>query len=153
MLQVAGLAFIFIPSNVLCYAGVPREMNNQVASMMNFVRNIGGSIGIALVSTLVTRASQRRQSYLAANLHNGNPKFRDMVNGIAATLHSQGVSMAEATHQAYERVNMMLQQQATAVAYKDVFALLAIVVLCLIPTAFLMIKPERARGEAPPPHG
>ena len=54
--QVAGLAFIFIPSNVLCYAGIPREKNNQVSSMMNFVRNIGGSIGIALVSTMVTRS-------------------------------------------------------------------------------------------------
>ena len=153
MLQVAGLAFIFIPSNVLCYAGVPREMNNQVASMMNFVRNIGGSIGIAVVSTMVTRASQRRQNYLAAHLNNGNPKFRDMVNGMAATLHSQGVAMAESTHQAYERVNMMLQQQASAVAYKDVIAVLAVVVLCLIPTAFIMVKPVRAKaGETPPPH-
>ena len=50
--QVAGLAFIFIPSNVLCYEGIPREKNNQVSSMMNFVRNIGGSVGIALVSTI-----------------------------------------------------------------------------------------------------
>ena len=66
--QVAGLAFIFIPSNVLCYAGIPREKSNQVASMMNFVRNIGGSIGIAMVSTLVTRATQRRQVYLSANM-------------------------------------------------------------------------------------
>ncbi len=153
MLQVAGLPFIFIPSNVLCYAGVPREMNNQVASMMNFVRNIGGSIGIAVVSTLVTRASQRRQGYLAANLNNGNPKFRDMVSGMAASLHTQGVGLADATHQAYQRVNLMLQQQAAAVAYKDVVALLAIVVLCLVPTAFLMVKPARhSTGDAPPPH-
>ena len=49
--QTAGLAFIFIPSNVLSYVGMPREKNNQVSSMMNFVRNIGGSIGIALVGT------------------------------------------------------------------------------------------------------
>ena len=46
-----GLAFIFIPSNVLSYVDIPREKNNQISSMINFVRNIGGSIGIALVST------------------------------------------------------------------------------------------------------
>ncbi len=63
--QVAGLAFIFIPSNVLSYQGVPREKNNQVSSMMNFVRNIGGSIGIALVSTFVTRTTQTRQAYMS----------------------------------------------------------------------------------------
>ncbi|HXX45944.1 MAG TPA: DHA2 family efflux MFS transporter permease subunit [Candidatus Acidoferrales bacterium] len=152
MFQIAGLAFIFIPSNVLCYAGVPREMNNQVASMMSFVRNIGGSIGIAVVSTLVTRATQRRQSYMAAHINNGNANFRDMISGMAATLHSQGLSVAEATHQAYERVNMMLQQQAAAVAYKDVISVLAIIVMCLIPTAFIMVKPSNVKRDAPPPH-
>ncbi|HTW24264.1 MAG TPA: DHA2 family efflux MFS transporter permease subunit, partial [Candidatus Baltobacteraceae bacterium] len=69
--QVAGLAFIFIPANVLCYAGIPREKNNQVSSMMNFVRNIGGSIGIAVVSTMVTRETQARQTYLSARMQNG----------------------------------------------------------------------------------
>ncbi len=149
--QVAGLAFIFIPSNVLCYEGVPREKNNQVSSMMNFVRNIGGSIGIAVVSTLVTRATQRRQNYLAANMNNGNPKFRQMVEGLTATLRSQGMNAAQATHQAYARLDMMMQQQASALAFRDVVAVLAIVVACLIPLAFIMKKPA-ARGEAPPPH-
>ena len=152
MLQVAGLAFIFIPSNVLCYAGVPREMNNQVASMMNFVRNIGGSIGIAVVSTLVTRAAQRRQNFLSANMHNGNPRFREMVGGMTSTLHSQGIGTVEATHRAYGQLDMMVQQQAAAVAYKDVMAVLAVVVACLIPLAFIMRKPSDVKADAPPPH-
>ena len=151
--QVAGLAFIFIPSNVLCYQGIPREKSNQVASMMNFVRNIGGSIGIALVSTLITRATQRRQNYLAANMNNGNPRFRDMVNGMSATLHNQGVSAADAIHQVYGRLTFMMEQQAAALAYRDVIALLAVVVLCLAPLAFLMQKPATAAAkDAPPPH-
>jgi MFS transporter, DHA2 family, multidrug resistance protein len=151
--QVAGLAFIFIPSNVLCYQGIPREKSNQVASMMNFVRNIGGSIGIALVSTLITRATQRRQNYLAANMNNGNPRFREMVNGMSATLHSQGVSAADAMHQVYGRLMFMMEQQAAALAYRDVIALLAVVVLCLTPLAFLMQKPAAAAAkDAPPPH-
>jgi DHA2 family multidrug resistance protein len=150
--QVAGLAFIFIPSNVLCFAGVPRVKNNQVSSMMNFVRNIGGSIGIALVSTLVTRGTQRRQSYLAANMQNGNPRFREMVEGLSATLHSQGVSAAQATHQAYARISLMMQQQAAALAFKDVVSVLALVVACLIPLAFIMKKPSAVQSDAPPPH-
>jgi MFS transporter, DHA2 family, multidrug resistance protein len=151
--QVAGLAFIFIPSNVLCYQGIPREKSNQVASMMNFVRNIGGSIGIALVSTLITRATQRRQNYLSANMNNGNPRFRDMASGLAATLRSQGVSAADAMHQVYARLDFMMQQQAAALGYRDVIALLAVVVLCLTPLAFLMQKPAVAAPKgAPPPH-
>jgi DHA2 family multidrug resistance protein len=149
--QVAGLAFIFIPSNVLCYAGVPREKNNQVSSMMNFVRNIGGSIGIALVSTFVTRSTQARQSYLSAHMHNGNPMFRQMVEGMSATLRNQGLSAGEATRQAYERLAMMMEQQANALAFKDVVAVLAVVVACLIPLAFIMKKPA-ARERVPPAH-
>ena len=150
--QVAGLAFIFIPSNVLCYAGIPRQKSNQVASMMNFVRNIGGSIGIAVVSTLVTRAAQRRQVYLSANMNNGNPRFRDMAGGMAATLHSQGMSAADAMHRVYARMDMMMQQQAAALGYRDVIALLAVVVACLMPLAFVMQKPETVVRAAPPPH-
>jgi MFS transporter, DHA2 family, multidrug resistance protein len=147
--QVAGLAFIFIPSNVLCYQGIPREKNNQVSSMMNFVRNIGGSIGIALVSTMLTRSTQRRQNYLAANLQNGNPVFRQRLEGITSALHNQGLSVAQAAHAAYARIGLMLDQQASAIAFKDVVATLAIVVTLLIPLPFLMEKDKR--GNAPPP--
>jgi MFS transporter, DHA2 family, multidrug resistance protein len=150
--QVAGLAFIFIPANVLCYAGIPREKNNQVSSMMNFVRNIGGSIGIAVVSTMVTRETQTRQTYLAGRMQNGNPAFRQMIAGLTASLHKSGMSMFEANRQAYGRLTGMLEQQAAALAFKDVISVLAIVVFCLIPLAFVMQKPPAARGAAPPPH-
>lgn len=150
--QVAGLAFIFIPSNVLCYAGIPREKNNQVASMMNFVRNVGGSAGIAIVSTMVTRATQRRQNYLSGHMQNGNATFRGMVGGMSATLRSQGVSAADATHKAYARLAMMMQQQASALAFRDVVSILALVVMCLIPLAFVMKKPAAVLRDAPPPH-
>ena len=120
--------------------------------MMNFVRNIGGSIGIALVSTLITRASQRRQAYMAANMNSGNPRFRDMVNGMSAILQSKGMSATDAMHHVYARMDMMVQQQAAAVAYKDVISVLAVVVACLIPLAFIMQKPTKEKLEAPPPH-
>ncbi len=150
--QVAGLAFIFIPSNLLCYDGVPREKNNQVSSMMNFVRNIGGSVGIALVSTMVVRNTQKRQTYMAAHMQNGNPVFRQMVAGMSATLRSQGLSAGQATRQAYVRLAMLMQQQANALAFKDVVAVLAVVVACLIPLAFIMKKPATSERMSPPAH-
>ena len=92
--QVAGLAFIFIPSNVLCYVGIPREKNNQVSSMMNFVRNIGGSVGIALVSTYGD-ANHPAAAELSLGEHaEWESDFRAMVDGMTATLRSQGVNAA-----------------------------------------------------------
>ena len=66
VMQTSGLAFIFLPSNTLAYVGIPREQNNQVSGMNAFVRNIGGSIGIALLTTMLTRFSQQNQSTLVA---------------------------------------------------------------------------------------
>jgi DHA2 family multidrug resistance protein len=150
--QTAGLAFIFIPSNTLSYVGVPREKSNQISSMINFIRNIGGSIGIALIAAFITRATQQRQSYMAGHLNHGNPAFRNMVEGLTATLHSQGLSVADATRQAYARVAQLLEQQAAALAYKDVISALAVLIACLIPMAFIMKRPAAGAAEAPPMH-
>ena len=149
--QTMGLAFIFIPSNVLSYVNIPREANNQVSSMINFVRNIGGSVGIALVSTYITRTAQVRQAYLSANLRNTNPQFRNMVDGMSSTLQKHGLSAGEALSQAYARVSLMVQQQATAVAYKDAVSALAILVALLIPLTFIMKRPP-SHGAPPPMH-
>jgi MFS transporter, DHA2 family, multidrug resistance protein len=100
----------------------------------------------------VTRSTQARQSYLSANMQNGNVRFRQMLDGLTATLRSQGVSAAQATHQAYGRIEMMLQVQAAALAFKDVVATLALIVMCLVPLAFIMQRPPRNLKSVPPPH-
>jgi MFS transporter, DHA2 family, multidrug resistance protein len=149
--QTMGLAFIFIPSNVLSYVNIPREANNQVSSMINFVRNIGGSVGIAIISTFITRTTQVRQSYLSANLRDDNPKFHQTLNGISGALQNHGIAPSTAMHQAYGRVFLMVQQQATSLAYKDVVSLMAVLVACLIPLTFIMKRPP-AHTAAPPAH-
>jgi DHA2 family multidrug resistance protein len=149
--QVAGLAFIFVPSNTLSYVDIPPEKNNQISSMISFIRNIGGSIGIALLSTFITRGAQRRQTYLSAHMNKGNPQFRHMIDGLTATLRGQGLSPTEAMRQAYGRAAALLQQQATTLAYTDVVSGLAIIVACLVPLCFIMKRPPEHQ-EAPPMH-
>jgi DHA2 family multidrug resistance protein len=96
VLQTAGLAFIFLPSNTLAYLGIPREQNNQVSGMNAFVRNIGGSIGIALLSTMLTRVSQQNQNTLVSHTYTGNPAFESLVDGIRQSLQQSGVDAAAA---------------------------------------------------------
>jgi len=143
--QTAGLAFIFLPSTTLAYVGIPREQNNQVSGMNAFVRNIGGSIGIALLSTMLTRVGQQNQNTLARHTHPGNPSFDNLVNGISQTLQNAGVNATAATQQAYGRVMAMLQLQATTLAYIKVITLMAIIVACLIPLPMIMRRPPRGK--------
>ena len=150
--QTFGLAFIFVPSNILSYVGIPREKNNQISSMINFIRNIGGSIGIAHISTAITRDTQARQSYLVGKINDGNPQFRQMLNGLAATLRTAGLSPVEATHQAYGRIQALLEQQSASLAYTDVISILAVAIAALVPLAFIMKKPPSGGGPAPAMH-
>ncbi len=137
-LQSLGLAFIFLPSNTLAYLGVPREKNNQISSMNAFVRNIGGSIGIATISTFLIRRAQVHQTYLVSHTNAGNAPFTDMIAGMTITLQRAGMSAADATRQAYARVGQMVQAQATTLAYVDVLSVMAVAVLCLAPLVTLM---------------
>jgi len=141
--QVAGLAFIFVPSNMLSYVDVPPEKNNQISSMISFIRNIGGSIGIALLATFITRGTQQRQTYLSAHMNEGNPRFRQMIDGLTAALRSQGMSPSDAAHHAYARVAALLGQQAATLAYTDVVSTLAVIVGCLVPLCFIMKRPPK----------
>ncbi len=152
VMQTAGLAFIFLPSNTLAYVGIPREQNNQVSGMNAFVRNIGGSIGIALLSTMLTRVSQQNQNTLVRHTHTGNAAFENLVNGISQSLQNAGVEAGAATQQAYARVLAMLQGQATTLAYVQVITLMAIVVACLIPLPMIMRRPPKGKPAGEPAH-
>ena len=145
--QTAGLAFIFLPSNTLAYVGIPREQNNQVSGMNAFVRNIGGSIGIALLSTMLTRESQQNQNVLSRHTVAGNPAFESLVGGISQSLQNSGMEAGAATQQAYARVLGIVQVQAATLSYVKVVTLMAIVVGCLVPLPMIMRKaPKRPAG-------
>jgi DHA2 family multidrug resistance protein len=144
--QTAGLAFIFLPSNTLAYVGIPREQNNQVSGMNAFVRNIGGSIGIALLSTMLTRVVQQNQNTLVRHTQVGNPAFDNMVSGISQTLQNAGMEATAATQQAYGRVMGMVQLQASTLAYIKVIMLMAILVGCLIPLPMIMRRPPKRKS-------
>jgi DHA2 family multidrug resistance protein len=113
--------------------------------MNAFVRNIGGSIGIALLSTMLTRLDQQNQSTLVRHTQAGNPAFDNLINGISQTLQNAGLEATAATQQAYARAMAMLQLQGAALAYVKVITVMAIVVGCLIPLPMIMRRPPSRR--------
>jgi DHA2 family multidrug resistance protein len=145
--QMSGLAFIFIPISILSYVGVPRNLSNQVSGMSNFIRNLGGSIGISMLTTFLARQSQMHQTTLVAHATAANPQFRQMLQGSAATMAKSGSGPALAMQQAYNQIMGLIQQQAALLAYVNAFWVAAVVVACLVPLPFLLKKPRP--GEAP----
>jgi len=138
--QAIGLAFLFVPINTAAYAFLPKNKTNAASGLINLARNIGGSIGISLVTTMLARRAQFHQASLAGDIHKGNPRLQAMITATTHMLISRGSSASQASHQAYAMVANMLDRQATMLAYIDNFWLLAVAVLIMIPFVFLMKK-------------
>jgi len=138
--QAVGMAFLFVPINTAAYAYLPREKNNAASGLMNLARNIGGSVGISLVTTMLDRRTQVHLNDLSRHLNASNPAFQSMLNGATQAMRAHGSSAAFATQQAYALVEGTVQRQATMLAYIDDFRLLGWAILAMVPLVFLMKK-------------
>jgi MFS transporter, DHA2 family, multidrug resistance protein len=138
--QSIGLAFLFVPINTSAYAFLPREKNNAASGLINLSRNVGGSVGISFVITMLDRRAQVHQTDLMAHINRGNPALRSMVGGASRVFELHGSSAAHATQQAYQLVSGMVMRQASLLSYIDNFRILAVLVLCMSPLVFLMKK-------------
>ena len=140
VIQAVGMAFLFVPINTAAYSQLPREKNNAASGLMNLARNIGGSVGISVVTTMLARRAQHHQTNLSVHLSETNPVFTGMIQSTAQSLQAKGLSAADATQRAYALVQNTVLRQANMLAYIDNFWLLGFAILCMIPLVFLMKK-------------
>jgi DHA2 family multidrug resistance protein len=124
--QVIGLGFLFVPITLVAYVGIAPEKNNAVAGIVNFMRNMGSSVGTSLVTTLIARRSQFHQLRLVEKARVDNPNFMNSANGLAQHLANSGVGKHEAQITAYARIYQALQAQAASLAYIDTFMVLCV---------------------------
>ena len=140
VLQSGGLAFIFVPINTVAYAFLPREKNNAASGLINLSRNIGGSVGISFVTTMLARRAQFHQTVLVSHLSSYNWRFLGAARTLAQDFATAGASTWTATRQAYAAIGGTITQQSSLLAYIDNFHVLGLICLALIPLTFLMKK-------------
>jgi DHA2 family multidrug resistance protein len=138
--QVFGLPFLFVPINLASYIGMPAEKSGSVAGLMNFMRNIGSSVGTSMVTTLLDRRAQVHQNYLGANVAGGHLPLAQQVAGLTARLQTAGMDAVRAAQQAHAIVYRSLISQATTLAYLDTFLYLAIAAAVMFFLAFSLRK-------------
>ena len=143
VLQGLGLSCLFVPINTAAYAFLPKEKNNAASGLINLGRNVGGSLGISVVATMLSRRTQVHQQNLTEHFNGGNSWFESTMTHLIRNFMAHGASMAAATRQAYAVMANMINQQATMLAYVDDFWLVGWAVLVMIPLVFLMkrVKP------------
>src|ERR1700720_3639152 len=144
--QVIGLGFLFVPISLVAYIGIAPEKNNSVAGIVNFMRNMGSSVGTSLVTTLIARRSQFHQGRLIEHVRVDNPNFVNAANGLAQQLASSGVGKHEAQMTAYARIYQSLQAQAASLAYIDTFMVLCVGAAIMFCLAFALKKNDPGGG-------
>jgi DHA2 family multidrug resistance protein len=146
--QYVPMGFIFIPATMVAYLGLPQDKSNAVAGLINFVRNMGSSVGTSAVTTILARRAQVHQVMLASHTSLANPLFRDSAASLAAQLSHAGVGPAQT--QAYSRIYRSMQNQASALSYIDTFWMLGIATGIMFLLSFLLKKNNPRGGGARP---
>lgn len=139
-----GLPFLFIPINTLCYAGIPQEKYNEVSGFSALMRNLGGSVGISFVTTLLARRTQQHLAMLGAHTVNGNGPFEAFRSGLAGAWMQHGNARPDAMQRAGAQIYGMAQVQARLLSYVDVIWVMVALTAILVPLPFLMRRPAKA---------
>ncbi|MFL6528378.1 MAG: DHA2 family efflux MFS transporter permease subunit [Chthoniobacterales bacterium] len=144
---ISGVAIsaIFVPLTTSTMGTLSQEQIGNASGIFNLMRNVGGSVGIALITTLVGRSTQVNQMLLSTHTSQFNPVFQQKLAAIMAGLAQHG-SQWEAAKQAPRILLGMLQQQAALLSYVQNFRLFAIACLVTAPLVFLFKKVAKPSG-------
>jgi MFS transporter, DHA2 family, multidrug resistance protein len=145
--QGVALAFLFIPLAALAMARISPEKMGNATSIFNLMRNIGGSVGVAVMTTFLSRRTQFHQNHLIAHVQPGSPQTLRMLQGLTAHFHQQGTDSVTAARKALAATYAMVQQHAAMLAFVEAFWVMGVVFLLMLPFLPLLqyVKPKPAR--------
>ena len=141
--------FVFVPLTTMSMGLLRKQEIGNASGIYNLMRNIGGSIGIAGITTLLVRNSQIHQNYLVQNVAMPNPQFASAFGQLAARLQHSGLDPAAAQNSAFGLFYKLVQQQSALLAYVDNFRWLGWMALACVPAALLFHRVRRHRGGVP----
>ncbi len=144
LVQGIGMSFLFIPIMAAAVSRIRKEKMGNATSVFNLMRNIGGSFGIALMTTFLARRQQVHHNHLVSNISVYDPQTWQMLQAAKLWFISRGADAHTATQRAYGAVYGMVQRHAAMLSFVEAFWVMAVVFFLMIP-AVLILRPK--------PHG
>ena len=151
VLQGVALSFLFIPLMSLAMSRIQPEKMGNATSIFNLMRNIGGSVGIALMTTFLARRSQVHQNHLVANITAGSGQTYRMLQGLRADFYAHGADAATASRKSIAAIYGMVQQHAAMLAFVEAFWLMGVVFLLMLPFLPLLQYSKPRKKPTPVP--
>jgi MFS transporter, DHA2 family, multidrug resistance protein len=141
IIQGAGLSLLFVPLTTVSMDRIPREKMGNATSLFNLMRNIGGSIGIAVTGTMIARNQQTVTATLGQHVSVYDFGAQQTFLRLRGAFMAAGADVTTATARAYAAMFGMVSRQAAMVSFVGLFQLLGIIFLVLIPLVLLMKRP------------
>jgi DHA2 family multidrug resistance protein len=143
--QVMGLPFLFVPVSTLAFSDIPKHMSNKASAIFSLSRNIGGSIGIALVSSYVSTQKQVHQNAFSNSIISSDPIYQGHLASYVQVVKDAGYSSLQAGRIGLSRMYGDMQGQITVLAYNDAFLLISYIMVGLaLMAVFFMPKRKKA---------
>ena len=139
--------FLFAPVNYLAVGSLRRRGHSRASGLLSLARQLGGSVGIAILATSLQTYVHANRANLVGDLTPSNPAYNDRLAGLTGALQTHGYSLADARHGALGIMDQILTQQVAAMSYNDTFLLLMAISVAMVPTLLLLRKPKP--GAAP----
>src|SRR5579885_112998 len=146
IVQGAALCFIFVPLNTVTNNPIPKERLGNATSLFNLMRNLGASIGIALVQTYQFRKQQTHINILGGHVNPYSAQANHMIDALRGSFLARGADAADATRKAYDAMWGIIQRQAAMLSYNDTFLLLALLFVAMLPLLLLLRRPKTGGG-------
>jgi DHA2 family multidrug resistance protein len=146
VLQGLGLSLLFVPLTTVSMATIEPQRMGYATSLFNLMRNIGGSVGIAVTGTMLARRRQAFGSMLGEHVTLFDPATNEMLAQLKAAFLARTGDAVAATNQAYVVLYGMVQRQAAMVSFVMIFRLLGILFFVMVPLVLLMRKPQGPRS-------
>src|SRR2546428_11560841 len=136
------MGFIFVPLTTVTMSRIPKQELGNATSLFNLMRNLGGSVGIATIATMLSRNTQAQYNVLGAHVSAFDVHARTLLEQMRAGFIARGMDVTTATRAAYAALSGMVSQQAVMVAFVQLFRVLALVFAVVIPLVFIMRRPK-----------
>jgi len=138
MLLGIGLPLIFVPIMAASYDGIPPSKTDQASALINAARNTGGSIGVSIVSNVLTHREQVHQNRLVEQVLPSSTQYQDTLQQVTGYFSAHGSSLSQARDQAIQWIGAQVQAQASFLSYMDAFFVLMLIALSAVPLALAL---------------
>jgi len=153
VIQGAAMAFLFIPLMATSMSGIPREKMGNATSIYNLMRNIGGSFGIASMTTFLARRGQVHQNQLISHVTPYDHTAGVMMRGMKAWFMAHGTNPVDAMKKSMGAMYGMVQQQAALMSFVEAFWVMGVIFLCMLPLVLLLRNTRHLHPHEPKASG